>query len=73
MDGRHAALVLHPARSGGDGGRHRLGPVGGRIFAEVIVTLLDRDEGSVRFAGPEWMPRRSLIDLLQTAVPTSAA
>jgi hypothetical protein len=51
----------------------RLGPVGGRIVAEVIVTLLDRDEGSVRFAGPEWMPRRSLIDLLETTVPTSAA
>jgi len=42
----------------------RLGPVGGRIVAEVIVTLVDRDPASVRFAGPEWEPRRSLIDLL---------
>jgi hypothetical protein len=51
----------------------RLGPVGGRIVTEVIVTLLDRDGGSVRFAGPEWVPRRSLIDLLQTTVPPPAA
>jgi hypothetical protein len=50
--------------TGGD----RLGPVGGRIVAEVIVTLLDRDSNSVRFAGPEWVPRRSLIELLQTSV-----
>ena len=42
----------------------RLGPVGGRIVAEVIVTLLDRDPASVRFAGSEWEPRRSLIELL---------
>jgi hypothetical protein len=44
----------------------RLGPVGGRIVAEVIVTLLDRDPLSVRFAGPDWRPRRSLIDLLSS-------
>ena len=43
----------------------RLGPVGGRIVAEVIVTLLNRDPASVRFAGPEWEPRRSFIELLQ--------
>src|SRR6266581_238146 len=42
----------------------RLGPVGGRIVAEVIVTLLDRDPASVRFADPAWEPRRALIDLL---------
>jgi hypothetical protein len=41
-----------------------LGPVGGRIVAEVMVTLLDRDRASVRFADPDWKPRRSLIDLL---------
>jgi hypothetical protein len=44
----------------GDG----LGPVGGRIVAEVIVALLERDPASVRFAGSEWKPRRRLIDLL---------
>jgi Animal haem peroxidase len=43
---------------------NRLGPVGGRIVAEVLMTLLDRDPASVRFAGPEWKPRCSLIDLL---------
>ena len=50
-------------------GGNRLGPVGGRIVCEVIVTLLDRDPTSVRFADPEWRPRRSLIDLL---APTAA-
>ena len=50
----------------------RLGPVGGRIVAEVIVTLLDRDPASVRFAGPEWEPRRSLIDLLLPRAPIAA-
>ncbi|HMF95201.1 MAG TPA: hypothetical protein VKE96_12935 [Vicinamibacterales bacterium] len=43
---------------------NRLGPIGGRIVAEVIVTLLDRDATSVRFADPRRPPRRSLIDLL---------
>jgi hypothetical protein len=42
----------------------RLGPVGGRIVAEVIVGLLDRDSTSVRFAEPGWRPRASLLDLL---------
>jgi len=42
----------------------RLGPVGGRIVTEVIVTLLDRDPGSVRHADPGWRPRKSLIELL---------
>ena len=41
----------------------RLGPVGGRIVAEVIVTLLDRDPASVRFAG-DWRPRKTLLELL---------
>jgi len=50
----------------------RLGPVGGRIVGEVIVTLLDRDPASVRFAGPEWEPRRSLIDLLLPGAPIAA-
>jgi len=45
----------------------RLGPVGGRIVAEVIVTLLNRDPASVRFADADWRPRRSLVDLLRPA------
>jgi hypothetical protein len=43
---------------------NRLGPVGGRIVADVLVGLLDRDPGSVRSADPAWRPRGSLIDLL---------
>jgi hypothetical protein len=53
------------------GSGDRLGPVGGRIVAEVIVTLLDRDPGSVRFAGPSWEPRRTLIDLFLASATTS--
>jgi hypothetical protein len=42
----------------------RLGPVGGRIVAEVLITLLDRDATSVRAAGAGFEPRGSLIELL---------
>jgi hypothetical protein len=42
---------------------NRLGPVGGRIVAEVIVGLLERDPTSVRSAEPGWRPRASLLDL----------
>ena len=48
----------------------RLGPVGGRIVAEVIVALLDRDPDSVRSAKPDWQPEKSLIELL---APSTAA
>ncbi|HKH12791.1 MAG TPA: heme peroxidase family protein [Rubrobacter sp.] len=34
----------------------RLGPVGGRIVAEVLLGLLDADPGSYRNAGPGWRP-----------------
>jgi hypothetical protein len=43
---------------------HRLGPVGGRIVAEVLVGLIDRDPASVRSADSAWRPRGSVIDLL---------
>jgi len=47
----------------------RLGPVGGRIVAEVLITMLDRDPTSV-LADPGWRPRSTLIDLLrQRPVP----
>ncbi len=45
------------------GGR-QLGPVGGRIVAEVLVGLLDLDPESVRHAPPDWQPIASLADLL---------
>jgi hypothetical protein len=53
------------------GSGDRLGPVGGRIVAEVIITLVDRDPGSVRFAGSSWEPRRTLIDLFMARATTS--
>ena len=37
------------------GGAH-LGPVGGRIVAEVMVTVLDRDPTSFRAVRPDWTP-----------------
>jgi len=43
----------------------RLGPIGGRIVAEVIVTLLDRDPASTCFAEDGWKPRWTLAELLQ--------
>ncbi len=39
-------------RAGGE----RLGPVGGRIVAEVLLGLLDADPGSYRGAKPGWEP-----------------
>lgn len=44
----------------------RLGPVGGHIVAEVIITLLDRDPDSLRLAGPDWRSERTLLDLLSS-------
>jgi hypothetical protein len=35
-------------------------------FLKSIIAI--RDSNSLRFAGPEWVPRRSLIELLQTSV-----
>jgi hypothetical protein len=54
-------------------GGERLGPVGGRIVAEVIIGLLEQDPTSVRSANPEWRPRRRLIDLLQPSAAASGA
>jgi hypothetical protein len=46
---------------------HRLGPVGGRIVAEVLVGLIDRDPDSVRKAEPAWRPIGNLADLFARA------
>jgi hypothetical protein len=51
----------------------RLGPVGGRIVAEVLIALLDRDQTSVRSAGPGFKPRGPLIELLLQGQRTAAA
>lgn len=63
--GREAAVL---------GGGDRLGPVGGRLVAGVLVALLDRDPESFRALAPNWMPTLpalagaprnfSLLDLL---------
>jgi len=42
----------------------RLGPVGGRIVAEVLVGLIDKDKASFREVNPEWRPRKALTELL---------
>ena len=55
-------------------GGESLGPVGGTIVAEVMITLLDRDPTSVRNAGRGFEPRGSWADLLlQNPVETSRA
>jgi hypothetical protein len=45
-------------------GGHRLGPVGGRIVAEVLVGLIDADPTSFRKNSPEWRPKKTLGELL---------
>ena len=50
-------MVLHS-----EGGRaaayngEQLGPVGGRIMAEVLVGLLQRDPNSYLYLDPAWKP-----------------
>jgi hypothetical protein len=45
-------------------GGHRLGPVGGRIVAEVLVGLVDADATSFRRNSGEWQSQETLIELL---------
>jgi hypothetical protein len=45
-------------------GGHRLGPVGGRIVAEVLVGLIDADPTSFRKNNQEWRPKKTLSELL---------
>jgi hypothetical protein len=47
-------------------GGHRLGPVGGRIVAEVLVGLIDADATSFRHKSPGWKPQRTFSELLAT-------
>jgi hypothetical protein len=54
----------------------RLGPVGGRIVAEVFVGLLQRDQNSYLYLNPSWRPTLpsatpgtfTMVDLLRYAV-----
>jgi len=45
-------------------GGHRLGPVGGRIVAEVLVGLIDADPTSFRHDRRGWRPQKTLSQLL---------
>jgi hypothetical protein len=45
------------AESASRGRGERLGPAGGRIVAEVLVGILDADQGSYRANDPDWTPR----------------
>ena len=46
------------------GGGHRLGPVGGRIVAEVLVGLVSADATSILQGPEEWRPKQTLSELL---------
>jgi len=52
--------VLKEAEACHDG--TRLGPVGGRIVAEVLVTMIERDPASYRAVDPEWRPTLPAAD-----------
>ena len=41
-------------------GGHHLGPVGGRIVAEVLVGLIDADARSFRRSHEDWRPQKTL-------------
>jgi hypothetical protein len=45
-------------------GGHRVGPVGGRIVAEVLIGLVDADVSSFRRSRQEWRPKKTLSALL---------
>jgi hypothetical protein len=45
-------------------GGHCLGPMGGRIVADVLVGLIDEDPASYRQNNREWRPRKTLSELL---------
>jgi hypothetical protein len=54
-------------------GGQRLGPVGGRIVAEVIIGLIQGDRTSYLRQDPDWVPTYgqsgsfTMVDLLRTA------
>lgn len=45
-------------------GGHRLGPVGARIVAEVLVGLVSADATSFRQSRQQWRPKKTLSELL---------
>ena len=70
------AVVLHPEGGRDRRQRSRAGPVGGRIVAEVLVGLLQKDPNSYLSLNPSWKPappvtpvrgRFTMADLLKFA------
>jgi Animal haem peroxidase len=63
--------VLREADVRGDG--ERLGPVGGRIVAEVLLGIIEADPESYRAAEPDWTPtlpsRGDRFELIDVLVP----
>ncbi len=50
-------MVLHPEGGRASSAKGRtLGPVGGRIVAEVLVGLLQKDVNSYLYLQPTWKP-----------------
>jgi Animal haem peroxidase len=66
--------VLSESRHRGDG--ERLGPVGGRIVAEVLIGIIDADPASYRALEPDWAPplpaRGERFELTDMLVPLAA-
>ena len=64
--------ILREAEVTAAGGQH-LGPVGGRIVAEVLIGLLDGDRQSYLRQDPDWTPTYgtgddfTVVDLLTAA------
>lgn len=53
--------ILKEAEARQDG--ERLGPVGGRIVGEVLITMVDRDPDAFRVAEPGWTPTLPSLQL----------
>ena len=65
--------VLSEAKQRGDG--ERLGPVGGRIVAEVLIGIIDADPASYRSRQPDWTPplpaRGERFELADMLIPAA--
>ena len=68
-EGQLAALVLRPQGGRGRSRRRALGPVGGRIVAEVLIGLLVGDPLSYLSVDPPWKPTRAKLVPSPTSSP----
>ena len=66
--------ILSEAKHRGAG--ERLGPVGGRIVAEVLIGIIDADPASYRSRQPDWIPplpaRGERFELADMLIPLAA-